>query len=246
MAWPGLSISTLYSTLISTINTKFQEAAKLFNGVTITDPFVDQTRFNPTSKRMERYNGTAWVDLGLDAPTVGGSAASSFAASGHNHDAAYEGKNTNIQTHIAATAPHAGHALSGHLHDDRYYTETESNALYEAKNANIQTHIAAAAPHTGHALSGHLHDDRYYTETESDARFALAATMFLTRINRTSGGTAKYGQFNYFGDFYSSAAVLGTVYYYRDYMKFRSGSYGVSYVDAYDNYSDYANYVDVP
>lgn len=31
------------------------------------------------------------------------------AAAGHNHDTAYEAKNANIQTHIAAAAPHAGH-----------------------------------------------------------------------------------------------------------------------------------------
>ena len=40
-----------------------------------------------------------------------------------------------------------------HDHDDRYYTETESDAKY--------------------AATIHDHDDRYYTETESDAKYAL-------------------------------------------------------------------------
>ena len=43
---------------------------------------------------------------------------------------------------------------TSHTHDDRYYTETETDALLSGK---------AAAAHT--------HDDRYYTETEVDSLF---------------------------------------------------------------------------
>ena len=39
----------------------------------------------------------------------------------------------------------------GHVHDDRYYTEAESDALLDGKSD-----------------VGHTHDDRYYTETETD------------------------------------------------------------------------------
>lgn len=38
-----------------------------------------------------------------------------------------------------------------HTHDDRYYTETETDQLLAGK-----------------AASAHTHDDRYYTETEID------------------------------------------------------------------------------
>jgi hypothetical protein len=43
-------------------------------------------------------------------------------------------------------------ALPSHNHDDRYYTESESDSRF--------------------AAISHSHDDRYYTESESDSRFA--------------------------------------------------------------------------
>ncbi|WP_298438098.1 phage tail protein [Geobacter sp.] len=39
-----------------------------------------------------------------------------YALSGHNHSGTYEPANANIQSHISASAPHAGHALLGHGH----------------------------------------------------------------------------------------------------------------------------------
>ncbi|WP_372611589.1 hypothetical protein [Halomonas sp.] len=46
----------------------------------------------------------------------------------------------------------ADFAAAGHLHDGRYYTETEADSNFSP--------------------SGHDHDDRYYTETEVDTNFA--------------------------------------------------------------------------
>ncbi len=46
---------------------------------------------------------------------------------------------------------------SGHLHDDRYYTESEADGRF--------------------SLLSHLHDDRYFTETESDGRFSLLSHL---------------------------------------------------------------------
>jgi hypothetical protein len=44
-------------------------------------------------------------------------------------------------------------AVAGHDHDDRYFTEAESNANF--------------------APASHTHDNRYFTESESDARYRL-------------------------------------------------------------------------
>lgn len=44
-----------------------------------------------------------------------------------------------------------GKSDSGHTHDERYYTETETNELLDGKSN-----------------SGHTHDDRYYTESETN------------------------------------------------------------------------------
>jgi len=52
-----------------------------------------------------------------------------------------------------------------HTHDDRYYTETEINDNYYDEG-ETDTLLA------GKADLVHTHDDRYFTETESDARFA--------------------------------------------------------------------------
>ncbi len=52
------------------------------------------------------------------------------------------------------------YAEGSHLHDDRYYTETEINSQMAGKSN-----------------TSHLHDDRYYTETESDGRYPSNATF---------------------------------------------------------------------
>lgn len=50
-----------------------------------------------------------------------------------------------------------------HLHDDRYYTETEADALLAGKAPTV-----------------HAHDDLYYTEDEADA-------LFLTKVDKAEG-----------------------------------------------------------
>ena len=49
------------------------------------------------------------------------------------------------------TCSQIGAAASGHTHDDRYYTESETDSLLAGKSN-----------------TGHTHDSRYYTETEVD------------------------------------------------------------------------------
>ena len=52
----------------------------------------------------------------------------------------------------------SGLSVSGHTHDDRYYTETEIDGKVQEINSAI----------AGKAAGNHTHDDRYYTETEID------------------------------------------------------------------------------
>ena len=68
-----------------------------------------------------------------------------------------------------------GKALSveGHLHDDRYFTESEMNNLLSGKSPTSHTHDDRYYTEseitnllTGKANSSHTHDDRYYTESE--------------------------------------------------------------------------------
>jgi hypothetical protein len=73
------------------------------------------------------HDGINWVPSGVSGAT-------------HTHD---HGNLTGLLDN-----DHPQYALSGHLHDDRYYTKTLADNTF--------------------AASGHLHDDRYYTETEID------------------------------------------------------------------------------
>ena len=56
------------------------------------------------------------------------------------------------------------YSLLSHLHDDRYYTESEVNNLLSGKANTNHTHNYAASSHT--------HDSRYYTESEIDTKLS--------------------------------------------------------------------------
>lgn len=66
---------------------------------------------------------------------------------------------------------------SAHNHDERYYTETETDKLLGGKSD-----------------TGHVHDDRYYTESEMDAKLAKKADThshpYLPTAGGNMGGTA--------------------------------------------------------
>ena len=57
--------------------------------------------------------------------------------------------NTNLNASLS------GKANTGHTHDDRYYTESETDTLLNGKSG-----------------TGHTHDDRYYTESEMDTKLS--------------------------------------------------------------------------
>lgn len=73
-------------------------------------------------------------------------------------------------------------AAGNHVHDDRYYTESEIDSVLAGKSdighVHIESDITDLDKYTqseidtqmaGKSDIGHLHDDRYYTETETDS-----------------------------------------------------------------------------
>jgi len=73
---------------------------------------------------------------------------------------------------------------TGHNHDDRYYSKTETNG-YLALKADV------GHTHTGYAATSHAHDDRYYTETEIDV--TLAGYYTTAEIDTTLAGYSLVG-----------------------------------------------------
>ena len=90
---------------------------------------------------------------------------------------------------------------NGHIHDDRYYTESEMNTKLAGKSDK-----------------NHTHDDRYYTESEIDSKLAgkqgsLTATGSATKgMYIDSSGTAKAMTYSVNKDVPSDAKFTDTVY----------------------------------
>ncbi len=101
----------------------------------------------------DRYYTEAEVDtaLNLKAPK----ASPTFTGTPKAPTAGATVNNTQIATTAFVQRGLAGKSDSNHTHDDRYYTEAETDALLAGKSD-----------------TGHTHDDRYYTEAESDAALA--------------------------------------------------------------------------
>ena len=142
------------------------------------------------------------------------------AESGHNHDDRYyteteiNTKVTNLQSEIdadvkveadrakaaeaALQAAIDGKSGSSHLHDDRYYTESEMNTKLSTLKSDLQKEIdsdvlvetnrakaeeqALQSAIDGKSPLGHAHDDRYLTEEEiedlaDDLRLAIEAAV---------------------------------------------------------------------
>lgn len=70
MAFANFSITTVYATLISMINTQLTAVAKLFKDQTTGD-FVDQVRYNSSTKKLESWDGDSWEPLDLTGVAAG-------------------------------------------------------------------------------------------------------------------------------------------------------------------------------
>ena len=84
-----------------------------------------------------------------------------------------------------------------HDHDDRYYTEAETDSKLSGKAAadhdhdgRYYTEAEVDSKLSGKAAADHDHDSRYYTETEVDARLEDLA-MIACGTCATAGGTAE-------------------------------------------------------
>jgi len=130
-----------------------------------------------------------------------------YALLSHAHDSVYYTK-TNLQT--AGQASVAWGNLTGvptsftpatHNHDDRYYTESESDAKYASLShahddryfteTEITTnYYSKTAIDSAFASLTHTHDDRYYTESEIDSKLGLITIATISANDPTTDVTA--------------------------------------------------------
>ena len=91
------------------------------------------------------------------------------ANAGHSHTGVYAPvSHTHLQSEVTGLENTlAGKADATHNHDDRYYTETETDTLLGGKSD-----------------TEHLHDDRYYTETEIDNKLGEKSNTGHTHDDR--------------------------------------------------------------
>ena len=121
---------------------------------------------------------------------------------------------------------HSNYSVTGHTHDDRYFTETEVNTALAKKSDTGHTHddryftetevnnLLAGKSDTGHTHSnysptGHTHDDMYFTETEVNSALAKKSDTGHTHSNySTTGHTHNYAGSSSAGGAATSAAKL--------------------------------------
>jgi len=99
------------------------------------------------------YNGTSWVEITATSQVV----------------------SVNGQTGVVVlSASDVGAAPTIHIHDDRYYTESEINSLLTTKANTVHTHTKSQITDFAHThvraditdFNQHNHDDLYYTKSQ--------------------------------------------------------------------------------
>jgi len=69
MAFANFSLATTYTAIITALNTQLTAVGKLFTDQTTGD-FTGQIRVSSSGKRLESWNGSAWVALDLSSTAI--------------------------------------------------------------------------------------------------------------------------------------------------------------------------------
>ena len=75
--WNLPATTTTYVNVLANLKDRDLDSAKLFDGVTVTNPATGMIRWSSANARLEKWNGTAWVALAAThAISISGSSAS--------------------------------------------------------------------------------------------------------------------------------------------------------------------------
>ena len=117
--WNTPTLTSTYTSVLDTFKNRDVDLAVMFNPTyasALTNVPTGAVRWNPTGATWELYNGTSWGALAtlhnINVDKLDGQDGSYYRAYGNL---------TGVPTSFTPSA---------HTHDDRYYTETESDARY--------------------------------------------------------------------------------------------------------------------
>ena len=69
MAFPYFSLTQAYATIISFLNSQMQALSTLCKNQTTGD-FTDQVRYNSSTKKLESWTGSTWIELDISGATI--------------------------------------------------------------------------------------------------------------------------------------------------------------------------------
>ena len=120
--WNLPATTTTYVDVLANLKDRDLDVAKLFDGVTVTNPQTGMIRWSSTNARLEKWNGTAWVALaathaisisGSSASTTGNAATATALQTARTINGVSFNGTANITVADATKLPLAGGTVSG-------------------------------------------------------------------------------------------------------------------------------------
>lgn len=118
------TLTTSYAEFVAAVKARDEDIAKMFDGTTTINIPNGAKRWNATSKKFEKFDGTSWSDLTTlyeikvaDSNKLNGQLSTYYATADHNHNLVY-----------AALSHTHDYSPSTHNHDSTYLGKTATAA----------------------------------------------------------------------------------------------------------------------
>lgn len=132
------TLTTSYAEFVAAVKARDEDIAKMFDGTTTTNLPNGAKRWNATSKKFEKFDGTSWSDLTTlyeikvaDSNKLNGQLSTYYATADHHHNLVY-----------AALSHTHDYSPSTHNHDSTYLGKT-ATAADSSKVGGYLPHLSA-------------------------------------------------------------------------------------------------------